>query len=280
MGITFHVPPGWPPSPEGWLPPHDWSPPAHWPAAPEGWAYYRGEYGEPVAAPPTAWRPPGKAHISAEGGGLEAIHRPLATANGSADPPRGAFETALKSSLLPFGLLVAVAVLFELFGEPEYFGVSFIISAGLVVWASQRTLGRLHPQTDDRDRRSTVVGLVLSGLLLFLAAASVAQGARSEPEFRLVEARDACGVGLHTSTDGGRSITLDVKGEDDERGEAVTSVACILMHLQAPNHVIAHIDSTRALDGQQTAEWDDLAARWTYHPSAGLTLTIVDKRIR
>ena len=58
------------------------------------------------------------------------------------------------------------------------------------------------------------------------------------------------------------------------------SVACILMHLQAPNHVIAHIDSTRALDGQQTAEWDDLAARWTYHPSAGLTLTIVDKRIR
>ncbi len=53
--------------------------------------------------------------------------------------------------------------------------------------------------------------------------------------------------------------------------------SCVLENLQAPSYVIEHVVSTRALDGQQTDEWDDLEARWTFHPDSGLRMTIVDR---
>jgi collagen type III alpha len=36
----FNPPPGWPPAPEGWIPPTGWQPPADWPAAPDGWQFW------------------------------------------------------------------------------------------------------------------------------------------------------------------------------------------------------------------------------------------------
>jgi hypothetical protein len=36
------------------------------------------------------------------------------------------------------------------------------------------------------------------------------------------------------------------------------------------------MDRTRALDGMQDASWDDLSASWTYHPDAGLDITVTD----
>ena len=33
----FNPPPGWPPAPQGWLPPPGWRPPASWPPLPHGW---------------------------------------------------------------------------------------------------------------------------------------------------------------------------------------------------------------------------------------------------
>ena len=38
--------------------------------------------------------------------------------------------------------------------------------------------------------------------------------------------------------------------------------------------VIARLDSTSALMGQQEATWSDLIARWTFHPDNGLDIII------
>lgn len=40
MAIRFNTPPGWPPAPEGWLPPAGWQPDPSWPAPPEGWQLF------------------------------------------------------------------------------------------------------------------------------------------------------------------------------------------------------------------------------------------------
>jgi len=40
-----------------------------------------------------------------------------------------------------------------------------------------------------------------------------------------------------------------------------------------------HINTTRALDGTQSDEWDGYKARWTYHPDAGVRITFIDSRL-
>ena len=56
----------------------------------------------------------------------------------------------------------------------------------------------------------------------------------------------------------------------------IEDVACVLAQLEVPSYVVSHIDSTRALDGQQVDEWDGISARWTYHPEDGLHLVLRD----
>ncbi len=76
--------------------------------------------------------------------------------------------------------------------------------------------------------------------------------------------------------DRGRTLIFDTKGSNDGTGHAMSDVACVLNLLLIPQAVVTHIDSTRALDGQQTDTWEGINARWTYHPNTGLTLTLVD----
>jgi hypothetical protein len=45
----WQPPPGWPPSPEGWVPPLGWQPDPSWPEAPAGWQFWR-------RAPRTPWQ--------------------------------------------------------------------------------------------------------------------------------------------------------------------------------------------------------------------------------
>lgn len=53
-----------------------------------------------------------------------------------------------------------------------------------------------------------------------------------------------------------------------------TTAACVFDKLAVPDAVRDHVASTRALDGQQTDSWGGYTARWTYHPDAGLKMTI------
>lgn len=73
------------------------------------------------------------------------------------------------------------------------------------------------------------------------------------------------------------SITVYGAGAEDypAQGEAVfDTMICVLGLSGVPDRVISQLSSTRALDGMQFAEWGDLAAQWTYHPDAGMNLTI------
>ena len=85
--------------------------------------------------------------------------------------------------------------------------------------------------------------------------------------------------------DGGQTLVLDGMSADEAVGEkidpskvTVAQEACVLHALQVPDAVVSHIDSTRALDGQQTDQWTSsdqtVKARWTYHPKSGLDLTL------
>lgn len=78
--------------------------------------------------------------------------------------------------------------------------------------------------------------------------------------------------------DDGDSLTIVAGPEDSNAEFDVADLSCILYGLDVPDHVVSHIESTRALDGQQTDSWDGISARWTYHPERGLTLVLVAER--
>lgn len=91
-------------------------------------------------------------------------------------------------------------------------------------------------------------------------------------------AANVCGNVVGEVADEGRTIILDTAGSSDLTGESDTieDVACILGALDVPQAVIARMESTRALDGMQDAEWDDFMASWTYHPDDGMSLIVTE----
>ena len=90
----------------------------------------------------------------------------------------------------------------------------------------------------------------------------------------LAEAHEACGSRGELS-DEGRTLYLDMEGEDLGSGTLTWSqVQCYLTELGAPDYVLRHMESTRALDGRQSDTWGDFDASWTYHPDDGLDVLI------
>lgn len=112
------------------------------------------------------------------------------------------------------------------------------------------------------------VGLIASAFIVY-AIINAAFGQRFE---RIAEACDLPSV----VGDGGDSLTIRGGGEQRSIYDA-SDIACVLREADAPSHVMTHITSTRALDGQQTASWDGISARWTYHPDPGLSLILVEE---
>ena len=74
--------------------------------------------------------------------------------------------------------------------------------------------------------------------------------------------------------DAGSTLLVDTVGEKDATGADPSTVTCILSRLKTPTAVIAHMDSTRALDGQQQDQWEGFRAAWTYHPDHGMDLIL------
>lgn len=117
--------------------------------------------------------------------------------------------------------------------------------------------------------------LILLPVVLLLAGC----GAPPEPEVvkpALQEAADACGMGSQTNgfdiADEGRTVILD-NGLTEVSAD---DIWCMLDELDAPASVQALMESTRALDGRQTDEWDTFTASWTYHPDDGLDVILED----
>ncbi|WP_052459807.1 hypothetical protein [Tessaracoccus massiliensis] len=117
-----------------------------------------------------------------------------------------------------------------------------------------------------RDSLSVCADAIESGLLNSTGEGRVPT--------QLAYAADSCNLEERLA-DEGSSMTLDVGGASPV---TVDDVSCILNSSEAPQHVRDHIESTRALDGQQEDQWGDgLKARWTYHPDSGLRITFIEE---
>lgn len=77
-----------------------------------------------------------------------------------------------------------------------------------------------------------------------------------------------------TVADGGDTLILDHKGEDDLLGLDYEQFACALQELDVSSSVVSQMDNTRALDGRQSASWGGYEITWSYHPDSGLEAII------
>lgn len=136
----------------------------------------------------------------------------------------------------------------------------------------------------------SVAGPILSGMTRVLAMTAAlllgvtacggdADGGGDDPQpeqkTALQTAAQECSLS-HLLADDGTSLTLD-RNTSDRMHLRHVKIECILPALDTPQHVIDHIYSTRALDGQQTDTWGNIEARWTYHPDSGQQITFVEK---
>ena len=121
-----------------------------------------------------------------------------------------------------------------------------------------------------------VLGLVI-GLVVIPAIGKVADGiipaAQPSP---ITVATENCGVENSQYIvvgDEGQSVSMDSVGDESE-GAEYADILCVLNELDVPDSVLNRINSTRALDGRQTAEWDNFTASWGYHPNSGANIII------
>ncbi|WP_438853900.1 hypothetical protein [Agromyces sp. M3QZ16-3] len=120
------------------------------------------------------------------------------------------------------------------------------------------------------------VGAIATTVIVHVVAPTLAAGAGSLGPTVIERATAACDVESDpwiTVGDEGRSLSMQSEGTESD-GAAIEDIACVLIELETPDSVISRLDSTRALDGRQDAEWDDLAASWGYHPDNGLDIVI------
>lgn len=109
-----------------------------------------------------------------------------------------------------------------------------------------------------------------------LLVAVIATGCTGDT--RLDQAVDECGTNaayLYTA-DEGRTMIIDHEGEEDTGGATIDELACVLLALDTPTSVTTQMDSTRALDGRQSASWDTYTATWSYHPDTGVDVIITE----
>lgn len=71
----------------------------------------------------------------------------------------------------------------------------------------------------------------------------------------------------------GDSLTIETAG-DESAGTDYDAVGCVLGRINTPDSVISQMNSTRALDGMQSASWDSITATWNYHPNSGIRLIL------
>lgn len=92
-----------------------------------------------------------------------------------------------------------------------------------------------------------------------------------------VSACDLTGSEYVEVGDGGHTVTLDGESEDGGDGLPVSKEACVLREMKVSTAALAQMESTTSLQGRQAADWADVHATWTYHPSNGLDLILTSK---
>ena len=147
---------------------------------------------------------------------------------------------------------------------------------------SQAAMKQASEAASPRKPRSRWVAIAIPlgvAAVALLAGPPIIRAAQDAMTPRLEKAADTCNLmTLLIVADEGKTLTLTTAGTSGKSASYtdIEDVVCVLTELEAPSYVTSHIDSTRALDGQQTNEWDGISARWTYHPKDGLRLVLRD----
>lgn len=129
---------------------------------------------------------------------------------------------------------------------------------------------------------SVTAVLVVGGIIgLSKWMKPAAEGPAAAAAITLADAERFCNlehVGMKMA-DGNK--TLIINGQDDDGTDEFATewgnIRCVLTNLGGSEALIEHIQSTRALDGRQTDSWGIYTAAWTYHPDAGLDITIQER---
>lgn len=140
-----------------------------------------------------------------------------------------------------------------------------------------------HSRRDQRTRQKSRNPLLLpliivSAIALIMSALYIRTALEdSTSAIAFSEAVDQCGVEEGSPyisvVDDGDSLIMTSEGTES-LGASVEDIACVLVALEVPTSMINRFDTTRALDGTQTATWDGYEATWNYHPNSGSNITI------
>jgi len=89
------------------------------------------------------------------------------------------------------------------------------------------------------------------------------------------EAYKACDEpsGISVS-DGGKTLSIDTRGNDDYSGADFSDMSCILDELKVPQYIRDDIEATNSLMGRQNAEFEGISMNWSYHPDSGANMTL------
>ncbi|MGR6320074.1 hypothetical protein Q2K19_25490 [Micromonospora soli] len=130
--------------------------------------------------------------------------------------------------------------------------------------------GTEMPQPPSKRRRYLLIGAAVVAILL-AAGAAIAFGSRPS---RLEVAREKCGAASDDYAklgDDGSTLTLHSVGKESS-GLSFDQLECYWSELEMPDSVRAEVGATRALDGRQSGQWDDIHASWSYHPDSGVQM--------
>lgn len=127
-----------------------------------------------------------------------------------------------------------------------------------------------------RHRRWPLVAAILLvvSVVVALLVYRAAQPSRLEAAFAECGMADQIGARI---TDGGHTVILDQKGDEDGAGLDITEIGCFLYAVDMPDAITAQMDSTRALDGRQSDEFDGITVSWSYHPDTGIDIVFEDR---
>ena len=139
--------------------------------------------------------------------------------------------------------------------------------------AAERLTGETASPRKPRGRWAAIAIPLGVAAVALLAGPPIIRASQEAMAPRFERAAEACELApVLVVADKGKTLTLTTAASYTD----IEDVACVLAKLEVPSYVVSHIDSTRALDGQQTDEWDGISARWTYHPEDGLHLVLRD----
>lgn len=116
-------------------------------------------------------------------------------------------------------------------------------------------------------------GVLLSVLAVGIGAAVSAVSASAAIANAVDECKAKGKAGISLG-DKGSSLTIDTKGEKDSTGADFSDAACILKGLHIPDSVVSQMDATTAMQGRQSAAWENIEASWSYHPNSGMNLIL------